>query len=162
VLDFLLGSDVRYGHPLQRAELAEAEFSLTLDLSGRPSTVTRSVENLASADVEDMGIRLPKLRTHLGKALFGLTGERNEPSFRSVVAYYLRDVTVGGYSSPTETYRKQRAIDTQPALAYLFGLDVDLVAKVREVNETDRNLRELRKAAKDSIMGMTLGRGNDL
>jgi uncharacterized protein YydD (DUF2326 family) len=162
VLDFLLGSDVRLGHPLRRTELSQAEFGLTLDLFGQPRTITRSAENLLSAQVNEASMRLPKFRAYLGKSLFGLTGGGNEPSFRSVVAYYLRDVTVGGFSSPTETYRKQRTIDTQPPLAYLFALDVDLVAKVREVSETDGNLRELRKAAKDSIMGMTLGRGNDL
>ncbi|MEV6983495.1 ABC-three component system protein [Sphaerisporangium sp. NPDC051017] len=162
LLDFLLGSDVRLGHPLRRTEFAHAEFGLTLDLFGQPRTIGRSVENLAYAQVNGAGMRISKFRAYLGKGLFGLTEGGNEPSFRSLMAYYLRDVTAGGFVSPTETYRKQRAADAQPALAYLFALDVDLVAKVREVGETDKNLRELRRAAKDSIVGMTLGRANDL
>ncbi|GII52720.1 hypothetical protein Pth03_11090 [Planotetraspora thailandica] len=162
LLDFLLGSDVRLGHPLRRTELAHAEFGLTLDLFGQPRTIGRSAENLAYAQVNGAGMRITKFRAYLGNALFGLNGGGNEPSFRSLMAYYLRDVTAGGFASPTETYRKQRAADAQPALAYLFALDVDLVAKVREVGETDKNLRELRRAAKDSIMGMTLGKASDL
>ncbi|WP_433179943.1 ABC-three component system protein [Actinoallomurus sp. CA-150999] len=162
LLDFLLCSDIRTGHPLRRTDLARAEFGLTLDLSGRPATIVRTGDDLGSVRLDEEVLRLAKARSRLGTGLFGLSGGGNEPSFRSVIAYYVRDVTVGGFVSPTETYRKQRAIDTQPALAYLFGLDVDLVAKVREVSETDRNLRELRKAAKESILGMTLGRGNDL
>ncbi|GII62328.1 hypothetical protein Skr01_24130 [Sphaerisporangium krabiense] len=162
VLDFLLGADVRPGHPLRRAELAHAEFGLTLDLFGQPRTITRSAGNLASAQVNEVAMRLQKFRGYLGKGLFGLTGGGGEPSFRSLVAYYLRDVTAGGFSSPTETHRKQRVIDTQPMLAHLFALDVGLVTKVREVSETGRDLRELRKIAKESVMGMALGRGNDL
>ncbi|MEV6032248.1 ABC-three component system protein [Nonomuraea sp. NPDC052116] len=162
VLDFLLGSDVRAGNPLRRADSAEAEFGLTLDLFGQPRTIVRGVQNLLTAQVNGASMRMPKFRAYLGKALFGLTGSGNEPTFRTVAAYYLRDVGVDGFASPTETYRKQRGLDTRLALAYLFALDVDLVAKVGEVRETDRSLRELRKAAKETVMGMTLGRGNDL
>ncbi|GAB3988246.1 hypothetical protein GCM10029978_110130 [Actinoallomurus acanthiterrae] len=35
LLDFLLCSDIRTGHPLRRTDLAHTEFGLTLDLSGR-------------------------------------------------------------------------------------------------------------------------------
>lgn len=160
LLDFMLGADVRYGHPLRKAELATARFTLTLDLRGAPHTLSRSTQALPEIDGEPL--RLTMFRARLGKALFGLTGGGTEPSFRSLIAYYLRDAAAGGFASPTETYRKQRSLDTQPSLAYLFGLDVDLVAKVREVSETDRNLRELRKAAKDSILTLTVGHGRDL
>ncbi|MGK5553481.1 ABC-three component system protein [Actinomadura kijaniata] len=162
LLDFLLGGDVRVGHPLRRAELTGARFALTLDLSGRPATITRGAADPATARIDDETMRLQRFRAHLGRALFGLTGEGNEPSFRAVVPYYLRDVAAGGYASPVETRRGQRATDAQPALAHLFALDVDLVAKAREVGETDRQLRALRRAAKESIMGMTLGRLGDL
>ncbi|MBO2453352.1 DUF2326 domain-containing protein [Actinomadura barringtoniae] len=162
LLDFLLGAEVRIGHPLRRPELTHSRFRLTLDLSRRPRRVTRSADELAKVRVDEEELRLQQFRGYLGEELFALTGEGNEPSFRSVVAYYVRDATVGGFVSPTETYRKQRTMDSQPALAHLFALDVDLVAKVREVTETDRDLRELRRAAKDSVMGMALGRGNDL
>lgn len=162
LLDGVLGADVRTGHPLRRPELTESLFTLTLDLFGRESTVTRGPANLLTPEIDGFPMRLVKLRTHLGAGLFGLTGGGTEPSFRSVMAYYVRDYTAGGLLSPTQTYRKQRTLDTQPALAYLFALDVDLVAKVREVTETDRNLRELRRAAKDSVLGLTLGRGRDL
>ena len=103
LLDFLLGSDVRTGNPLLRAELADTRFELDLDLGGRTATVGRGAESLMQATVDDTAMKLPRFRTHLGKELFGLTGEGNEPSYRSVVAYYVRDVTVGGFSSPTVT-----------------------------------------------------------
>ncbi|MFC4015255.1 ABC-three component system protein [Nonomuraea purpurea] len=162
VLDFLLGSDVRAAHPLRRVEPAQAEFGLTLDLFGQPRTIARSADGPLSAQVNEASMTVPKFRAYLGKALFGLTGAGNEPTFRTVVAYYLRDAGAGGFASPTETYRKQRGLDTRLALAHLFALDVELMAKVEEVRETDRNLRELRKAAKESIMSLTLGRGHDL
>lgn len=162
LLDSLLGAEVRHGHPLRRPELATARFALTLDLFGTEATLTRGPANLLTPEADGVAMRLLKFRAHLGAGLFGLTGGGTEPSFRSVMAYYVRDTTAGGLLSPTQTYRKQRTVDTQPALAYLFALDVDLVAKVREVTETDRNLRELRKAAKESVLGLTLGRGREL
>ncbi|GAB3688953.1 hypothetical protein GCM10027589_56630 [Actinocorallia lasiicapitis] len=162
LFDALLAADVRPGHPLRSAAYAGGEFALSLHLSGAARTVRRTARDPLTAWLDDEALRLIRLRARLGAGLFGLTGGGTEPSFRSVMAYYVRDPSAGGVAAPTLTYRKQRSQDAQPALAHLLGLDVDLVAKVREVGETERNLRELRHAARDSILGLTLGRSRDL
>jgi uncharacterized protein YydD (DUF2326 family) len=161
-IDFLLGSDARGQHVLRRPELEVATYSLALDVGGRREVASRSPAKLNSIFFDGEYMRLQDWRVELGRGLFGLQGAPDEPSYRSLISFYVRDVTSGAFGSPTETHRKQAAIDTEPALAWLFGLDLQLIAKVKEILETERSLKELRKAARDPIVGRTIGRAQDL
>jgi uncharacterized protein YydD (DUF2326 family) len=161
-IDFLLGSDPRGRNVLRRPELKAATYSLALDVGGRREVATRSIAKPNSIFFDGTYMRLQDWRVELGQRLFGLRGAPDEPSYRSLISFYLRDVTDGAFGSPTETHRKQAAIDTAPALAWLFGLDLQLIAKVKEVLATEGSLKELRKAANDPIVGMTIGRAQDL
>ena len=161
-IDFLLGADARGRHVLRRPELAAATFSLALDVDETREVVRRSPAKSGSIFLNDGYTRVQDWRSELGQKLFGLRGAADEPSYRSLMSFYLRDVANGAFDSPTETHRKQAAIDTEPALAWLFGLDLGLVAKVKEVLATERSLTELRKATRDPIVGMTIGRAQDL
>jgi uncharacterized protein YydD (DUF2326 family) len=161
-IDFLLGSDARANHVLRRPELEVATYSLGLDVGGRREVARRSPVKSGSIFLDGGYMRLQDWRAELGRGLFGLQGAPDEPSYRSLISFYLRDVTSGAFASPTETHRKQAVIDTGPALAWLFGLDLQLIAKVKEVLATERSLAELRKAARDPIVGMTIGRAQDL
>ena len=157
-IDFLLGSDTRGQHVLRSPELEVATYSLDLDVGGRREVARRSPIKPSSIFFDSGYMRLQDWRVELGRGLFGLQGAADEPSYRSLISFYLRDVTSGAFASPTETHRKQAAIDTEPALAWLFGLDLQLIAKVKEVLATERSLKELRKATRDPIVGMTIGR----
>jgi uncharacterized protein YydD (DUF2326 family) len=161
-IDFLLGSDPRGRHVLRRSELKAATYFLALDVGGGREVVSRSITRPNSIFFDGAYMRIQDWRAELGRSLFGLRGAPDEPSYRSLVSFYLRDVTNGAFGSPTETHRKQAAIDTAPALAWLFGLDLQLTAKVKEVLATEGSLRDLRKAASDPVVGMTIGRAQDL
>ncbi|MGK5441351.1 ABC-three component system protein [Micromonospora sp. URMC 105] len=161
-LDFLLGQSAPPSHILRQPELADATFRLVLDLTAGPTNVTRSGINPGYLQINGRLVRLQAWRQQLGAELFGLTGSPEEPTYRALVAFYLRSVSNGAFLNPTETHRKQSVFETQPPLAYLFGLDTGLVAKVREIADADKSLRELKKAAQDPILGMTLGRVQDL
>lgn len=167
VLDFLLGSEARPGHILRRPELAESSFMLTLDVGRSLETVARSGANtgfayLGANDLRPEPIRMKEWRSLLGQQLFGLQGRGDDPNYRSLISYYLRDVTSGAFLDATETHKKQAAITTQPALAWLFGLDLGLVSRARELSDSQRSLDDLRKAARDPVLGMTVGRMQDL
>jgi len=137
-------------------------FSLKLDIADSIETVRRSGAQPGTVFVDDGYTRTRDWRSYLGKMLFGLQGTPSEPNFRSLISFYLRDVASGAFSAATETHRKQSVIATQPALAWLFGLDLGLVSKVREVLETERSLDDLRRAARDPVLGLTIGRAGDL
>jgi uncharacterized protein YydD (DUF2326 family) len=161
-IDFLLGADARGAHVLRSPELKGATYSLTLDVGDRREVATRSPDKSNTVFLDNGYVRLQDWRLELGSGLFGLQGASDEPSYRSLISFYLRDVMSGAFASPTETHRKQAAIDTEPALAWLFGLDIQLIAKVKEVLATERSLTELRRAARDPVVGMTIGRPQDL
>jgi len=179
VLDFLLGSEARPDHILRRPELAPGSFALTLDLGGFIESVIRSGANpgiayLGSRDrqgtaydflhphLDSSSIRMKEWRNRLGNELFGLPGRPNDPNYRALISYYLRDVASGAFLDATETHKKQAAIHAQPALAWLFGLDLELVSRAKELMDAQRSLTDLRKAASDPVLGMTIGRPQDL
>jgi uncharacterized protein YydD (DUF2326 family) len=168
LIDFLLGSDVRAGHVLRRPELVNDQYALRLQIGARQLRVTRSAAEAKNVFLDDEGlgsivVTNADWKRQLGSDLFGLTGTDNEPSVRAVLAYYLRDVSTGAFGgSPTEIHRKQSALDTQPALAHLLGLDLSLVNDARDLAVAERSAKELRRAASDPVMGMTLGRGAEL
>ncbi|MEU0527869.1 ABC-three component system protein [Streptomyces niveus] len=162
VLDFLLGSDARVDHVLRRPELAEFSFTLALDLEGRVSRVRRSGGDAGNVSADEVNLKIAMWRRQLGKQLFGLTGAPNEPSFRSLIAFYLRNVENGAFDVPTEVHRKQTVAASQVPLAYLFGLDLSLLEKSKEIATAEKSLKELKKAANDPVLGMTLGKTQDL
>ncbi len=161
-IDFLLGADIRGEHVLRSLELQGATYNLNLDVGKRRETVRRGPGRASAIFLDDGYMRLQDWRSELGRGLFGLQGVPDEPSYRSLMAFYLRDITGGGFASPTETHRKQAMIDTEPALAWLFGLDLQLIAKAKEVLAAERSLTDLRKASRNPIVGMTIGRTQDL
>ncbi|WP_169775403.1 ABC-three component system protein [Streptomonospora alba] len=113
-------------------------------------------------EVDDVRIKLSDWRRQLGNELFGLEGSDFDPSYRSLISFYLRDVANGGFANPTETHSKQSKVDTLSTLAHLFSLDTGLVSQVKELREAEKSLKDLKKAARDPVLGMTLGRAQDL
>ena len=152
---------------LRNTALEGSAYSLALDLDGSAVTALRRVDEAKNVEISDthgsMVVPNTEWRSMLGEGLFQLTGTAGEPSFRSVLSYYLRDVAGGGFSGkPTETFRKQRVIDAQQPMAYLFGLDLSLATNAVNLAEAQRSAAELRRAARHPIMGMALGRTADL
>ncbi|MEU7551698.1 ABC-three component system protein [Streptomyces sp. NPDC044571] len=161
-LDFLLGSDARPNHILRRPELAEAFFELELDMGDRVVKVRRTGADPGSVEVDGVTFKTAAWRQALGSQLFGLSGAASEPSVRSLLAFYLRDVENGAFEKATEVHRKQAAAASQSPLAYLFGLDLALLDQAKEIATAEKSLNELRKAANDPVLGMTLGKAQDI
>ncbi|MGX7827533.1 ABC-three component system protein [Actinokineospora sp. 24-640] len=162
VLDFMLGSDARADHILRRPELIDATFSMEFEAAADNWHIERSGASASTIKVNSEVIKLAQYRALLGGLLFGLSGLDNEPSYRSLVAFYLRNANNGGFLNPVETYRKQSALDTAAPLAHLFGLDLDLVSRVKELADAKKSLRDLKRASRSPVLGMAMGKVRDL
>lgn len=80
------------------------------------------------------------------------------PSFRQLLAFFARRRRDGGYDHPTRTFRVQSAQSSEVNLAYLFGLDADIVRRLhaaksalRQTDAARKVLRDLDKAAGGSL-----------
>ncbi|MFD6277766.1 ABC-three component system protein [Streptomyces sp. NPDC060209] len=162
VLDFLLGADARPDHPLRRPELADAYFETELELGSGVVRVRRTGSDPGHVEVDGVSMRNTIWRQRLGEQLFSLSGSASEPSFRSLLAFYLRDVHNGAFEKATEVHRKQSASASHSAMAYLFGLDLSLLEQAKDIANAEKSLKELRKAANDPVLGMTLGKAQDI
>jgi len=99
----------------------------------------------------------------LGNRLFalpfptkGTTFEQSyTPSFRSMIAYFIR--RRGGFMRPEKHAEKQSSWDSQVNLSYLLGLDWTIPFELEKVRQRERQLEELKKAAKGGAVGDIIG-----
>lgn len=161
-LDFCLGSSAGPNHLLRRPELEKYEFRLDLTEASARHTISRSGQAPNAPAIDGDIVTLDILRNQLGRDLFALAGTEFEPSFRSLVAYYLRAESTGGFNEPLRTVSRQTDLATQLPLAYLFGLDINLVARAAAISDSRKNVSALRRATKDPVFGRTLGNTADL
>jgi uncharacterized protein YydD (DUF2326 family) len=77
------------------------------------------------------------------------------PSFRSMIAYFIR--RRGGFSRPEKHAEKQAGWDSQVNLSYLLGLDWTIPFELEKVRQRERQLEELKKAAKGGAVGEIIG-----
>ena len=77
------------------------------------------------------------------------------PSFRSMIAYFIR--RRGGFMRPEKHAEKQSSWDSQVNLSYLLGLDWTIPFELEKVRQRERQLEELKKAAKGGAVGDIIG-----
>jgi uncharacterized protein YydD (DUF2326 family) len=98
----------------------------------------------------------------LGHQLFGLPavikGSAYDgsftPSFRSLISYFVRR---GPLTRPEKHSPEQHIWDWQVNLSYLLGLDWRVPFDLQKVRERERQLDELKKAAKGGVIGQVIG-----
>ncbi|MDR6637426.1 ABC-three component system protein [Paenarthrobacter nitroguajacolicus] len=156
-LDFLLGSSAGVEHVLRRLELAGYTFELTLEAGTQPVVIKRAGEAPNLVELNGQNVNLAALNSFLGSELFGLTGEPGEPTYRQLISYYLRSEADGAFQDATRTHSRQSNITVQGPLAYLFGLDLRVPARAREIFNSKKSTKALRDAAKDPVFGRAMG-----
>ena len=96
----------------------------------------------------------------LGREWFKLDDGQasGSPTFRQLMAYFARRRREGGYDHPVRTFRVQSSASSEVNLAYLFGLDAEIVRRLHvaksalKQNDAARKvLRDLDKAAGGSV-----------
>lgn len=179
LLHFLLGSSAN-NHLAAHDKLAQHMFYGTFLLAGRKVQVGRTASDASKILIREedgealqLPMKVDKVRGHyvsnenwkaaLGHYFFGLPYPTKgtaydasySPSFRSLVSYFAR--RKGGFLRPQASSEKQQPWDTQVALSYLLGLDWSVPSALEGVRQQERQLTELKKAAKGGAVGEIIG-----
>ncbi|MGA8117866.1 MAG: DUF2326 domain-containing protein [Actinocatenispora sp.] len=160
-LDFVLGgSGSSPRHPQRRQELTESTCTVRFTGAGETVTAVRRGSAPQELTVHSSGteaapwaLPLAGWQTWLGQSLFGLTGADDEPTYQSLLSYYLRDADHGGFNDPVRQHSRQSAVDTLPPLAHLFGLDPALVEAAKTLHQSRRHLRSSQRGDDDLPTG---------
>ena len=113
---------------------------------------------------EDRTLSLKSWREILGRQIFGIAaGSKFAPSFRMTLPYFCRLDSDGGMHDPFESWRKQPAWQRDVTIAFLLGLDWNVLAKMETLRVEESHLDQLRKELKGSgIVGQIIGKTTGL
>jgi uncharacterized protein YydD (DUF2326 family) len=102
----------------------------------------------------------------LGEKMFGLHSlpevDGRAPTFRSLLAYFVRRQLSGAFTTPEKQATMQQAGDYQVALLFLLGLDWKIASDWQKVRDREKTLAELKKAAGAGAFGSIIGKASDL
>ena len=172
IVSFCLGGHM--GETLRKKAVKDWSFTLDAEQGGRAFSITRKTgENVVeiSGDTDawpghlagdtvlardGMRIGVDECRQKLGRMLYGLEprhGLRYRPTFGSLVSYCVRrGGRHGGYGLPFQCARMQPAASVQVNNAYMLDLDWEIGARLRELADRKRQLRELEKNTSDGVL----------
>jgi uncharacterized protein YydD (DUF2326 family) len=113
---------------------------------------------------EDRTLALKSWNEILGRQFFGISeGAKYGPSFRILFPYFCRLDAEGGMHDPFEYWRKQPTWQRDIAIAYLLGLDWNVLARMESLRLEESRLDQLRKELKGSgIVGQIIGKTTGL
>ncbi len=184
IIHFLLGSEARQGSLFTSDALREEAFRTTFDLFGGQVTVERSVlpeeeknrfyifgelGSLATREPEynkagEPSFALKPWRQLLGEAFFGLpTDESYHPKFRSLISYFCRRSSEGGFLAAQSHSKRQQPWDSQVNLAWLLGLNWRIPADIEKLRKERQELDRLKTELKGSgVVGQLVGTSSRL
>lgn len=154
IVHFLLGG--RPEGALASRTLADWSFGgdFGSPLGGLPVGIDRSlarpkaVQRRTSATYETS---VNALMLDLGRDWFRLPEftASGGPTFRQLLAFFARRRRDGGYDHPTRTFRAQPAASSEVNLAYLFGLDAEIVRRLHSAKTALKQTDAARKVLRD-------------
>lgn len=169
ILHFLLGGNCDKDHLMRVKELQAHNFGMVVDveqmiqvarsggsredirISPPSKQFTSNVETLSN----------PEWIRRLGRTWFNLNfddAEGRTPTTRSLLSYFIRRQSAGGFVTPEKQSGMQQASDQQIALMYLLGLDWNVAADWQKVRDQEKTIAELKKAmGDDNILGRVIG-----
>ncbi|MCB1091455.1 MAG: DUF2326 domain-containing protein [Verrucomicrobiae bacterium] len=113
---------------------------------------------------EDRTLGVKQWNEILGRQVFGISpGSKFAPSFRMAFPYFCRLDSDGGMHDPFESWRKQPDWQRDVTLAYLLGLDWNVLSKMEKLRKEESHLEQLRRELKGSgIVGQIIGKTTGL
>lgn len=161
IVHFLTGGNINEKTPFQAHKLQDLKFGMEFDLSGETVTIERLNKKRTGFKLNDSAISAKKWRNQLGKDMFGLSDDSDKegrtPTFRSLFAYFVRRQLSAAFITPEKQAAMQTPADYQMALMYLMGIDWHIARDWQGVRDRERNLDELKKAAKSGAFGSIIG-----
>ena len=166
IVHFLTGGNINEKTPFQVHKLQDVKFGMEFELSGETVIIERLNKKRAGFKLNDSTISAKKWRNRLGKDMFGLSDGSNEeartPTFRSLFAYFVRRQLSAAFITPEKQAAMQTPVDYQMALMYLMGIDWHIARDWQGVRDREKNLDELKKAAKSGAFGSIIGSAAEL
>ncbi len=182
IIHFLFGADCDKDSLFRTPALLPHRFEGTFDLPEGTFVVERSGEEPSKMFLiqspertklegkEDkttgrMYVSYTAWKAYLGNEQFSLPFDRSgtafdspgSPSYRSLFSYFVRRWHAGGFQHPERFAEKQQRSDWQVNLSYLLGLDWEIPQSFQRVRDREKNLKELKKAAKVGALGSVIG-----
>ncbi len=182
IIHFLLGSNATKGSIFKSAALERYVFGLDFDLYGERIRVERSGHKPSKVllfdaqsehwpvDVRELGLfndlsfSNDEWKSLLGRLMFSLpvsqekrSPEKFTPKFRSLISYFIRRESEGGFMDPIRHSTMQSLWDEQVNVSFLLGIDWTVSQKWQLVREREKTLDELRKALKEGALGDYIG-----
>ena len=183
LMHFLFGGDARPQSIFRSEALSEWTFSVSLDISGRTCSISRSGKKPSRVHIEGDIESWPVVGQHellpsshqfsneqwkdaLGALWFGLPADsgadRFRPTVRSLFSFVARRQESGGFQQPMQHSTMQQRWDRQATICYLVGLDWTLPGRFQELHNQEKIARELRKAATSGELGRYFGKAAEL
>lgn len=174
IVHFLLGSNCDKDSIFRSDALREASFGMEFDLGGTPARVERSGSRPSPVAVVGDSTRWPispvakgdeflltndNWKTVLGKLMFDLDefDESWSPSYRSLIAYFVRRDREGGIEQPMMQSRLQRLADQQVNISFLVGLDWSVAREWQKVRDREKTLEQIKKGMGEGAFGAVIG-----
>lgn len=174
ILHFCLGGDKEGA--LSVAKLDDWKFTVTMDIGNNTYSISRSTAKYSkiwvAGDFSDWQIQpkdadgkqsfdITAWRKALGSMMYGIDPNQNVrygPTFRSLVSYFARRDTPGGYGNgPFQHNSHQRVWDSQVNNAYLLGLNWNLASQKQKLRDRETALNMIKKKSVEITAGDTLG-----
>lgn len=113
---------------------------------------------------EDRTLGLKAWNELLGRLTLGITaGTKFAPSFRMAFPYFCRLDSEGGMHDPFEFGKKQMEWQRNVTIAFLLGLDWNVLGKMEALRREESHLEQLRRELKGSgIVGQIIGKTTGL
>ena len=142
LIDFCLGAKE---NPELAEKLPDWEFSLKFELEGEEKTVTRSTAEQASVFLNGVPLALESYNKLLLEKVFLIDEKVNYLTFRALIGLFLRQGK-GAYVTYEKVNQQENSKTYLLRMAYLLGLDIELVARKRELKEELDKLGSLQKS----------------
>ena len=160
---------------------------VTVERTGNtPSKVIIECDDVSSwpfipdhdSDLDAISLSIPHWRSVLLQIMFQLnpestvttldadtaqeTGLTSSPTFQSLFSYFARRQESGGFASPVKQSSMQQTVDFQMAITFMLGLDWTIPARWQTIRDREKQLKELRKAARRGAFGPFIGSAAEL
>jgi uncharacterized protein YydD (DUF2326 family) len=173
LIDFLSGADAEKESIFRSEALASETFGITFDLGGEKITAERSGKEKSKLHLEGpdfLGNKTSMSNTEwatlLGEKMFALHKlpkiAGRKPTFRSLFPYFVRRQRSGAFTTPEKQATMQQPGDLQMALLYLLGLDWQIASEWQRIRDSEKTLRELKKAVGTGAFSKIIGKTSEL